>query len=137
MLVENAFVSDYELPVKFIRQIGSQINADTGNNIAGPNSTPASKKESAEMIGITWQGNPLTIVLKKPDGNILYADGTSPDVVHIKGYNYEYYFLKNPGIGSWSVGVKPLSRTVGGEKFTLVTGQVSGAIPTNPARVQD
>jgi hypothetical protein len=117
--------------MKFIRQLGYQDQAPS----SGLNSVPAS--ERAEMIGLTWQGSPLTMTLTKPDGSILYSDGTNPDVVRVKGSNYEYYFLKNPAIGNWNIGVQPSNQMVSGERFTLITGLVNGAIPTNPPRTQN
>ncbi len=75
------------------------------------------------------------MVLTNPDGIVLYPGGTSPDVVLMKGSSYEYYFLKNPAMGNWIIRVQPLDRTMGDERFTLISGQVSGAIPSNPPRI--
>jgi hypothetical protein len=121
---ENGVFSAYESPMKFTRQLGYQATPSSLNSIA--------TSEKAEMIGLTWQGSPLTMTLTKPDGSILYPDGTSPDVVRVKGSNYEYYFLKNPAIGNWNIGVQPSNQMASSERFTLITGLVNGAIPTNP-----
>ncbi len=129
--VENGVMSAYESPMRFIRQLGSQYQSPS----SGQN--PVLLPEMAEMIGLTWQGSPLTMILTRPDGSILYQEVANPDVVRVKGPNYEYYFLKNPAIGNWNIGVQPSnlqpsSQMIGSERFTLITGMVSGAIPTNP-----
>jgi hypothetical protein len=115
--------------MKFIRQIDYQEPSSDYSFMSIP--------ERAEMIGLTWQGSPLTMTLTKPDGIILYPDGTSSDVVRVKGSNYEYYFLKNPAIGNWNIGVQSSNQMASGERFTLITGLVNGAIPTSPSRIQN
>jgi len=125
--VENGVIAAYEPSMRFIRQLGYQDQASSASL------NPVPTLERAEMIGLTWQGSPLTMTLTKPDGSILYSDGTNPDVVRVKGSNYEYYFLKSPAVGSWNIGVQPSNQMVSGERFTLITGPVSGAITTNPS----
>ncbi len=79
----------------------------------------------------------MTMTLTKPDGSILPPDGADPNVVRMKGFNYEYYFLKNPAIGNWIIGVQSSNQIVNGDGFTLITGLVNGAIPVNPPRTQN
>ena len=78
------------------------------------------------MVGLTWESNPFGVTLIKPDGSVLNPQSDSQNVKRVSGSNYDYYFLRNPSSGYWTVRINPLSPGTGGEGFSLITGPVGG-----------
>ncbi|OPY51063.1 MAG: Dictyostelium (slime mold) repeat protein [Methanosaeta sp. PtaU1.Bin060] len=117
--VENGIAYTAGQTIKFSRAIGyyQAASAVQGINQAA---------ESAEMVGLSWQSNPFSVTLKKPDGSILSPDSDSQNIKHIIGTNYDYYFLRNPSRGMWNIEISPINPGTGGEGFSLITGLVGG-----------
>ena len=79
------------------------------------------------MVGLSWQSNPFSVTLIQPDGSILFAESDSPNIEHVTGTNYDYYFLRNPAKGRWNIEIRPINSGTRGEGFSLITGLVAGA----------
>jgi hypothetical protein len=124
--VENGIAHAAGSPQRFVRQITNiqtSILAAAGEKIS----------KRAEMIGLDWQNYPLTLTLVKPDGSVLLATENSQDVMHLKGSNYDYYFLRSPSKGNWYVQVGTTSLAGSGERYSLITGLVKGAASASAA----
>jgi len=83
------------------------------------------------MVGLTWQGNPFSVTLIKPDGSILSPDSDRQNIKHVTDTNYDYYFLRNPVKGKWNIEIRPMNPGSRGESFSLITGIVAGASSVN------
>ena len=84
-----------------------------------------------EMVGLTWQDSPIRMTLIKPDGSKLSAESDSQNIKHLTGPNYDYYFLRKPASGYWSIWVSPTYPRASGEGFRLISGLVGGVVPAN------
>jgi len=120
--VENAVAYTTGLPLKFSRQLGYDQVASVSQGIV-------QATERAEMVGLTWQSNPFSVTLIKPDGSILSPDSDRQNIKHVTGTNYDYYFLRNPAKGKWNIEIRPINTGTRGEGFSLITGLVAGAAP--------
>ena len=83
------------------------------------------------MVGLTWQSNPFSVTLIKPDGSILSPDGDRQNIKHVTGTNYDYYFLRNSAKGIWNIEIRPINSGTRGDGFSLITGLVAGAASVN------
>jgi len=108
--VENGVAYAAGSPLSFSRELGNQ----------------QTQVASAEMVGLSWQGDPINVRLIKPDGSVLLPEEDSQNVKHVRGSYYDYYFLKSPARGSWKVEISPSNPGYGGEGYSLITGLVGG-----------
>ena len=123
--VENGIAYSSAPPLRFVRLLGQ-------NQTASGNQSDLSMSDQAEMIGLSWQTSPFSVVLIQPDGSVLPVKGDGQKVLHLIGSNYDYYFLHEPAKGNWSVDIWPRNSGTGGEGFSLITGLVRGAAPLPP-----
>jgi hypothetical protein len=123
--VENGIAYSSAPPLRFVRLLGQ-------NQTVSGNQSDLSMSDQAEMIGLTWQASPFSVVLIQPDGSVLPVKGDGQKVLHLIGSNYDYYFLHEPAKGNWSVDIWPRNSGTGGEGFSLITGLVRGAAPLPP-----
>lgn len=79
------------------------------------------------MIGLAWKDAFFNLTLVQPNGSALPAQSDSRDVVHLVGSNYNYYFLKSPARGNWTIEIRPINPGANGAGFSLLTGLVKGA----------
>lgn len=118
--VENGVAYPPGQPLEFSRQLGYYQETPVAYGMS--QITPG-----AEMVGLSWQGNPFNVTLIKPDGSALSPDNDPQSIKHVTGANYDYYFIRNPAKGEWNVNIWPVSPAIGGEAFSLITGFVAGA----------
>jgi hypothetical protein len=120
--VENGIAYSGTSPLRFVRDLGrNQAVSGYQSNLL--------ISDQAEMIGLSWQTNPFTVVLIQPNGSVLPLKGDNQNVLHPIGSNYDYYYLRSPAKGNWNVEIRPANPGTGGEGFSLITGLVRGAAP--------
>lgn len=119
--VENAIAYPGVSPFRFVRAMGAELA------MTGSQNKPIS--ELAQMIGLSWNEAAFSLTLIKPDGSVQSPQGDNVNVVHLLGWNYDYYFLKSPAPGNWTVQVTPTNAASSGTVFSLITGLVKGASP--------
>ena len=120
--VENGIAYSGTSPLRFVRDLGrNQAVSGYQSNLL--------ISDQAEMIGLSWQTNPFTVVLIQPDGSVLPLKGDNQNVLHLMGSNYDYYYLRSPAKGNWNVEIRPANPGTGGEGFSLISGLVRGAAP--------
>ena len=120
--VENGIAYSSASSLRFVRELGrNQAVPGYQSNLL--------ISDQAEMIGLSWQTNPFTVVLIQPDGSVLPLKGDNQNVLHLMGPNYDYYYLRSPAKGNWNVEIRPANPGTGGEGFSLITGLVRGAAP--------
>jgi hypothetical protein len=124
--VENGIAYSTVPPLRFVRDLGQNqpVSGYQSNLLIS---------DQAEMIGLSWQTSPFTVVLIQPDGSVLPLKGDNQNVLHLTGSNYDYYFLRSPAKGNWNVEIRPANPGTGGEGFSLITGLVRGAAPLQSA----
>jgi hypothetical protein len=122
--VESGIAYATRSPLTFVRRFGDNlaISKDQGR-VQGT--------ERMEMVGLTWQNGPIQMTLIKPDGSILSAESDRQNIKHLTGSNYNYYFLRKPSSGYWSIRIDPTYPSQSGEGFSLISGLVRGAVPEN------
>jgi len=86
-----------------------------------------------EMIGLSWKEASFKMTLIQPNKIVLPAQVDGRNVVHLTGANYDYYFLRSPPAGNWTVQIMPVNAATGGTGYSLLSGLVQGAIPPNQA----
>ena len=126
--VENGIAYSSALPLRFVRLLGK-------NQTVSGYQSDLLMSDQAEMIGLSWQTSPFTVVLIQPDGIALPLKGDDQNVLHLIGSNYDYYFLHKPAKGNWSVEIRSRNSGTGGQGFSLITGLVKGAAPLQPGRI--
>ena len=124
--VENGIAYSTVPPLRFVRDLGQN------QPVLGYQSNLLIS-DQAEMIGLSWQTSPFTVVLIQPDGSVLPLKGDNQNVMHLMGSNYDYYYLRSPAKGYWNVEIRPANPGTGGEGFSLITGLVRGAAPLQSA----
>jgi hypothetical protein len=118
--VENGMAYAGVSPLRFTRVLG------TNQPVSGSQSGPLIS-EQAEMIGLAWKDAFFNLTLVQPNGSALPAQSDSRDEVHLVGSNYNYYFLKSPARGNWTIEIRPINPGANGAGFSLLTGLVKGA----------
>jgi hypothetical protein len=85
------------------------------------------------MVGLSWpaNGSPFTLTLIQPNGTTLSVQDGDKNALHLTGSNYNYYFLRNPAKGYWTVVVTPTQTAPNGTGFSLISGLVKGIVPPN------
>ena len=117
--VENGVVYAIRSPLTFVRILGGNPTVSPElDNILGQ------EYEGMEMVGLTWQNSPLDMKLIKPDGSVLSPESDSQNIKHVTGSNYDYYFLRRPISGYWTIGINPTYPSGSGEGFSLISGLV-------------
>lgn len=119
--VDNAAAYSGSLPSLFIMEIRS---AQAGSALQN-----RTISEQAQMVGLSWNEAAFSMVLIQPNSTILSTQGDNVNVVHLMGWNYDYYFLRSPSPGNWTVQVTPINAATTGTGFSLITGLVKGASP--------
>jgi hypothetical protein len=114
--VENGIAYSSASPLMFVRLLGLE-----GLSIP----------EHADMIGLSWKDASFTLTLIRPDGSTLPVQGDNQNVMHLVGSNYDYYFLRSAAKGNWGIEVKPINPGASGIGYSLITGLVKWAAPTN------
>ena len=114
-------------PISFTRDLGSPAQ------IASVGQVALSAMNQWEMIGLSWKDASFKMTLVQPNKIVLPAQGDGRNVVHLTGSNYDYYFLRSPLAGDWTVQIMPVNAATGGTGYTLISGLVQGAIPPNQA----
>ena len=124
--VENGIAYSSATPLRFMRDLGQNqpVSAYQSNLLIS---------DQAEMIGLSWQTSPFTVILVQPDGSVLPLTGDNQNVLHLMGSNYDYYFLRSPAKGNWNIEIRPTNPGTGGQGFSLITGPVRGAAPLQSA----
>ncbi len=124
--VENGIAYSGVTPLRFMIDLGQNppVSGYQSNLLIS---------DQAEMIGLSWQTSPFTVVLIQPDGSVLPLNGDNQNVLHLMGSSYDYYFLRSPARGNWNVEIKPTNPGTRGQGFSLITGFVRGAAPLQSA----
>ena len=121
--VENGVAYSSGSGIRFSRQMGTSkvYQQSSGQNLS----------DRAEMVGVSWpeKGIPFTLTLTQPNGTILSVQDDDMDAMHLTGSNYDYYFLRNPAKGYWTVVVTPTQSASNGIGFSLISGMVEGIVP--------
>ena len=121
--VENGVAYSSGSGIRFSRQMGTSkvYQQSSGQNLS----------DRAEMVGVSWpeKGIPFTLTLTQPNGTILSVQDDDMDAMHLTGSNYDYYFLRNPAKGYWTVVVTPAQSASNGIGFSLISGMVEGIVP--------
>jgi hypothetical protein len=117
--VENGMAYAGVSPLRFTRVLG--VNQPVSGSQSGPLIS-----EQAEMIGLAWKDAFFNLTLIQPNGIALPAQSDSRDVMHLVGANYNYYFLKSPARGNWTIEIRPINPGANGAGFSLLTGLVKG-----------
>ncbi len=120
--VENGIAYSSASPLRFVEQLGQ-------NQVTLEYQSSLKISDRAEMIGLSWQGNPFTLTVTQPDGSLLPQKGDDENVLHLKGLNYDYYFLRSAANGDWNIEIRPTNPGTSGEGFSLITGLVNGVVP--------
>ena len=122
--VENGVALSSGSGIRFSRQMGTSkvYQIPDGQNIS----------DRAEMVGLSWPvgGIPFTLTLIQPNGITLTVKDDDKDALHLTGSNYDYYFLRDPAKGYWTVVVTPEQSSASGAGFSLISGMVKGIVPT-------
>ena len=124
--VENGIAYSSGTPLRFVRELGR-------NQPVSGYQSDLLISDQAEMIGLSWQTGPFTVVLIQPDGSVLPLKGDNQNVLHLTGSSYDYYFLRSPAKGNWNVEIRPTNPGTSGQGFSLITGPVRGAAPLQSA----
>lgn len=121
--VENGVAYSSGSGIRFSRQMGT---SKVYQQLSGQNLS-----DRAEMVGVSWpeKGIPFTLTLTQPNGTILSVQDGDMDALHLAGSNYDYYFLRNPAKGYWTVVVTPAQSASNGIGFSLISGMVEGIVP--------
>lgn len=117
--VENGVAYSTRLPIRFSRLMGYDQAASIDLDASPP-------MDRVEMVGLTWQGNPFSVTLIRPDGKAVSPDSDKRNIRHVTGPNYDYYFLRNPARGRWMIEIRPINPGSRGQDFSLITGLVGG-----------
>ena len=125
--VYNGLAYPGATPISFTRDLGSPAQ------IASIGQVALSAMNQWEMIGLSWKDASFKLTLVQPNGAVLPSQGDGRNVVHLTGSNYDYYFLKSPPAGDWTVQILPVNATPSGTGYSLLSGLVQGAIPPNQA----
>ena len=125
--VYNGLAYPRATPISFIRVLGSPAE------IASIGRTSLSAMNQWEMIGLSWKEASFKMTLIQPNKIVLPAQVDGRNVVHLTGANYDYYFLRSPPAGNWTVQIMPVNAATGGTGYSLLSGLVQGAIPPNQA----
>ena len=67
-----------------------------------------------------WQGSTLNLTLLTPEDVLIDPTTTDPDITHVKSTTYEYYTIKNPDPGDWTMNIIAVDVPPEGENFTAV-----------------
>ena len=124
--VENGIAYTARAPLIFVRKFGDNLAISRDQSLG-------QGSERVEMVGLTWQNNPMRMTLIKPDGSQLSAKSDNQNIKHLTGSNYDYYFLRKPASGYWSIGISPTYPSASGGGFRLISGLVGGIVPANKA----
>lgn len=123
--VENGVALSSGSGIRFSRQMGMSkvYQLPDSQNIF----------DRAEMVGLSWPANssPFTLTLIQPNGTTLSVQDGDENALHLTGSNYNYYFLRNPAEGYWTVVVTPTQTAPNGTGFSLISGLVKGIVPPN------
>jgi hypothetical protein len=125
--VYNGLAYPRAAPINFIRVLGSPAQ------IASIGRAALSAMNQWEMIGLSWKQASFKMTLIQPNKIILPAQGDGQNVVHLSGANYDYYFLRSPPVGNWTVQIMPVNAAPSGTGYSLISGLVQGVIPPNKA----
>jgi len=110
-------------PISFERELGSPAQVASVGRMA------LSAMNQWEMIGLAWKEAGFNMTLIQPNKIALPAQGDGQNVVHFNGSNYDYYFLRNPAAGIWTVQIMPVNAASSGTGYSLISGLVQGPIP--------
>ena len=113
-------------PIGFDRELGSP------SQVASVGSMALSAMNQWEMIGLAWKEAGFNMTLIQPNKIALPAQGDGQNVVHFTGSNYDYYFLRSPAAGIWTVQIMPVNAASSGSGYSLISGLVQGPIPPIP-----
>ena len=111
-------------PISFERELGSP------SQVASVGRMALSAMNQWEMIGLAWKEAGFNMTLIQPNKIALPAQGDGQNVVHFNGSNYDYYFLRSPAAGIWTVQIMPVNAASSGTGYSLISGLVQGPIPT-------
>ena len=125
--VYNGLAYPEATPISFTRDLGSPAQ------IASIGQVALSAMNQWEMIGLSWKDAAFKLTLVQPNKIVLPAQGDGRNVVHLTGSKYDYYFLKSPPAGDWTVQIMPVNAATSGTGYSLLSGLVQGAIPPNQA----
>jgi hypothetical protein len=125
--VYNGLAYPGATPISFTRDLGSPAQ------IASIGQVALSAMNQWEMIGLSWKDASFKLTLVQPNKIVLPAQGDGRNVVHLTGSNYDYYFLKSPPAGDWTVQIMPVNAAPSGTGYSLLSGLVQGVIPPNQA----
>jgi hypothetical protein len=113
-------------PTGFDRELGSPPQVASVGRMA------LSAMNQWEMIGLAWKKAGFNMTLIQPNKIALPAQGDGQNVVHFTGSNYDYYFLRSPTAGIWTVQIMPVNAASSGTGYSLISGLVQGPIPPIP-----
>jgi len=126
--VYNGLAYPAATPISFTRNLGSPAQIASIGQVA-----LSATINQWEMIGLSWKDAGFKMTLIQPNKTVLPAQGDGRNVVHLTGSNYDYYFLKSPPAGNWTVQIVPVNAASSGTGYSLISGLVQGAIPPNQA----
>lgn len=110
-------------PISFERELGSPAQVASVGRMA------LSAMNQWEMIGLAWKEAGFKMTLIQPNKTALPAQGDGQNVVHLTGSTYDYYFLRSPTAGIWTVQIMPVNAASSGTGYSLISGLVQGPIP--------
>lgn len=125
--VYNGLAYPGATPVSLNRDLGSPAQVASIGRMA------LSATNQWEMIGLSWKDGGFRMTLIQPNQTVLPTQGDGRNVVHPTGSNYDYYLLKSPMAGIWTVQIVPVNAASSGTGYTLISGLVQGPIPPNQA----
>ena len=79
---------------------------------------------------ITWPGSDLDLVLYAPNGTLIEPSVAmdSPDIDYVEGGTYEYYTVRDPESGNWSMEITAVDAPPDGEEYTAKADMIANII---------